>query len=70
MLGRKSRLSIESILLLYEAILEPMWTYGVKLWATAANSDIEVIQRFQKRYFRIIVNASWYVTGDTQRTIR
>jgi len=41
--------------------------YGaVQLWGTAANSNIEIIQRFQNKYLRIIVNASFgYVTNDT-----
>jgi len=52
-------------LLLYKAILEPIWTCGVQLWSTAANSNIEIIQRFQNKYLRIIVDASWYVINDT-----
>jgi len=35
------------------------------LWGTASNLNIEILERFQNRYFRIIVNASWYVTKDT-----
>jgi len=42
-----------------------IWTYGVQLWGTAFNSNIEIIQRFQNKYLRIIVNAPWYVTNDT-----
>jgi len=49
----------------YKAILEPIWTCSVQLWSTAANSNIEIIQRFQNKYLRIIVNASWYVISDT-----
>jgi len=26
---------------------------------------MEIIQRFQSKYFRIILNAPWYVTNDT-----
>jgi len=37
----------------------------VKLGGTTANSNIEIIQRFQNKYLRIIVNAPWYVTNDT-----
>jgi len=29
------------------------------------NSIIEILQRFQNKYLRIIINASWYVTNDT-----
>jgi len=61
LLGSKLQLSIENKLLLYKTIR----TYGIQLWGTAFNSNIEIIQRFQNRYLRIIVNAPWYVTNDT-----
>jgi len=64
MLGSISQLSIESKLL-YKAILKPIWTYGIQLWGTVANLNIEIIQRFQNKYLRIIVNAAWYITNDT-----
>jgi len=66
MLGSMSQLSIENKLLLYEAILKPIWTYGIQLWGTAANSNIEIIeiQRCQNKYLRFIVNAPWYATND------
>jgi len=50
---------------LHKAIFKPIWTYGVQLWGTAANSNIKIIERFQNKYLRIIVNAPWYVTNDT-----
>jgi len=50
LLGSKSQLSIESKLLLYKAILKPIWTYGVQLWGTASDSNMEIIQRFQNKY--------------------
>jgi len=52
---------------LYKAILKPIWTYNVQLWGTAANSNIEMIQRFQNKYLGIIINAPWSlnVTNDT-----
>jgi len=66
MLGSKPQLSIESKLLLYKVILKPIWTYyGVQLWGAAPNSNIQIIQRFQNKYLRIIVNAPCYVTNDT-----
>jgi len=63
--GSKSQLSIENKLLSYEAILKPIWTYSVQLWNTASDSNMEIIQRFQNKYLRIIVNAPWYVSDDT-----
>jgi len=45
--GRKSKLSLENKLLIYKTILKPIWTYGIPLWGTASNSNIEILQRFQ-----------------------
>jgi hypothetical protein len=43
-LGRKSELSIENTLLIYKTILKPIWTYGIPLWGTAINSNIEILK--------------------------
>jgi len=51
-------------LLLYKAIIKSIWAYGIQLWDTASNSNIEILQRFQNKFLRII-DASWYVTNDT-----
>jgi hypothetical protein len=42
LLGR-STLSIENKLLLYKAVLKPIWTCGIQLWGTASNSNIEIL---------------------------
>jgi len=61
--GRKSKLSLENKLLIYKPILNPIWTYGIPLWGTASNSNIEILQRFQNKVLRSIVNAPWYVSN-------
>jgi hypothetical protein len=61
LLGRHSRLSLDNKLLLYKTILKPVWTYGIELWGTASNSNIEILQRFQNTVLRVLVNAPWYV---------
>ncbi|PNF22850.1 hypothetical protein B7P43_G16778 [Cryptotermes secundus] len=61
MLGRHSELSTENKILLYKIILKPIWTYGIPLWGTASNSNIEILQRFQNMALRVLVNAPWYV---------
>jgi hypothetical protein len=38
-----------------------VWTYGIQLWGCAAQSTIAVIQRFQNKVLRDIVNAPWYI---------
>jgi hypothetical protein len=62
LLGKKSTLSVESKVL-YEAALKPIWTYGIQLWGPASNSNIEILQRFQSKTLRSILNASWYINN-------
>lgn len=64
LLGRRSQLSLSSKLLVYKAILKPIWTYGIQLWGTASHSNIEIIQRFQNKMLRMVTNAPWYVTNE------
>jgi hypothetical protein len=42
-------------------ILKAIWTYGIPLWGTASNSNIEIMQGFQNKVLRVLVNASWCV---------
>jgi hypothetical protein len=60
LLGRRSAISIESKLLLYKAALKPVWTYGIELWGTAANSNIKILQSFQSKTLQPILTAPWY----------
>jgi hypothetical protein len=60
-IGRKSQSSLENKLLVYKAIMKPIWTYGVQLWGSASNSNIETLERFKSKVLRIITDASWYV---------
>lgn len=61
---RKSKLKMENKLLLYSAILKPIWTYGIQLWGTASQSNIEIIQRYQNKMLRIITDAPWFVPNE------
>jgi hypothetical protein len=61
LLGLHSRLSLFNKLLLYKSILKPIWTYGIQLWGTASTSDIDILERFQSKALRLIVEAPWYV---------
>jgi hypothetical protein len=60
-IGRKSQLSLENKLLVYKAILKRIWTYGVKLWGSASNSTIKILEIFQSKVLRIITDAPRYV---------
>jgi len=59
-LRRKSQLSLENKLLLYKAILKPITSYGIQLCGTASNSSIDILERFQSKVLRIIIDAPWY----------
>jgi hypothetical protein len=64
LLGRKSNLSTSNKFLTYKAIRKPIWTYGIQLWGTTSNSNIEILERFQSKVLRLIVNAPWYVPNS------
>jgi hypothetical protein len=59
-----SRLSLPNKLLLYKFILKPIWTYGFQLWGTASTSNNEILERFQSKALRIIVDSPWYVPNN------
>lgn len=61
LLGRQSRLSLSNKLLVYKAIIKPIWTYGIELWGCASTSNIEILQRFQNTALRTISSAHWFV---------
>jgi hypothetical protein len=60
-IGRIWQLSLDNKLLVYKAFLKPIWTYGVKLWGSASNSNIEILERFKSKVLRIITDAPRYV---------
>lgn len=64
LLGRHSQLSIENKILLYKAIIKPIWYYGIQLWGTACRSNIDIIKRFQSKVLRSMVNAPWFVPNE------
>ena len=65
LIGRRSNLSTQNKIILYKAVIRPVWTYGIQLWETASNSNIEILQRFQSKTLRSLLNAPWYVTNET-----
>jgi hypothetical protein len=56
LLGQKSKLSTNNKLLIYKAILKPIWTYGIQPWGTASISNIEILKLFQPKALRVIVD--------------
>jgi hypothetical protein len=70
-LGHNYQLSVDNKLLIYKAILKPVWLYGCQLWGTASIPNIERTERFKSEVLRIIVNAScfvpnWVIQQDLQ----
>lgn len=61
LLGPKSQLSLENKIILYKTILKPVWTYGLQLWGTTSNSNIEILQRYQSKTLRLITDAPWFI---------
>jgi hypothetical protein len=44
------------------------WTHAIPLLGTASNSNIEILQRYQNKVLRAIVNASWYISNKVLHT--
>jgi hypothetical protein len=65
--GRKSLLSLSNKILLYKTMLKPIWTYGIQLWGTASTSNVEILERFQSKVLRLIVDTPWYVPNTIIR---
>jgi hypothetical protein len=65
LIGRKSKLTTENKLLLYKAIIKPIWSYGIQLWGCAKPSHTKIIQRIQSKILRMVFNARWYVSNQT-----
>ena len=63
LVGRKSQLSLYNKLIIYKVIIKPIWTYGIQLWGVACNSNMGIIQRFQSKTLRLMLDAPWYVTN-------
>jgi len=68
LIGKKSHLSVENKLLIYKAVIKPIWSYGIELWGCASKSIVIIMQRSQSKNFRAIANAPWYVTNHTLYT--
>ena len=63
-IGRRSNLSTQSKITLYKTMIKLVWTYGIQIWGTASNSNIEIFQRFQSKTLRSLIDAPWYVTNE------
>jgi hypothetical protein len=59
----KPKLSTSNKHLIYKTILKLIWTYGIQLWGAASTSNIEILERFESKALRMILDAPWYVSN-------
>jgi hypothetical protein len=50
-----------------KTIFKTIWTFGIQLLGTASTSNIEILERFQSKALRMIVDAPWYVPNTLVR---
>jgi hypothetical protein len=53
---------------MYKISLKPIWTYGIPLCGTVSNSNIEILQKYQNKVLRTIVNPPWCIPNKILRT--
>jgi hypothetical protein len=62
---KKYQLSMENKLLIYKTVLKPIWTYGIELWGCIKPSNTKILQTFQAKMLRSIINAPLFVSNQT-----
>lgn len=60
----RSKMNIDTKLLIYKSLLRPLWTYGIQLWGAAKPSNLRSIQAFQSICLRLVSSAPWYITNS------
>jgi hypothetical protein len=60
-IGRKSQLSLADKLLVYEAILKPIWTYDIQLWGNVSNYNIHILENVPVKSPTNSNRRPWYV---------
>jgi hypothetical protein len=65
LIGNRSQLSLENKVLLYKAILKPIWTYDIELWGCAKPSNTKILQSFQSKPLRNVTGAPWCISNKT-----
>jgi hypothetical protein len=67
LLERKSKLYTINKILIYNALLKPIWNYGIQLSNAASTSHMEILESVQSKLFRMIVDAPRYVPNTVIR---
>jgi hypothetical protein len=47
--------------------MKTIWAYTIQLWSTTSNSNIEILECFQSKVLRLIVDAHVYVLNSVIR---
>ena len=63
LLNKKSKMNINTKMIIYKTIIKPIWTYGIQLWGSACTSNLKIIDRCQSKIIREILGAPRYVTN-------
>jgi hypothetical protein len=71
LMGRRSGLSTHNRLVLYKQTVKSVWTYGIQLWGCTKPCNTAIIQRFQNKVLRNVIDAPWYVrNADHHRDLK
>lgn len=63
LIGNKSPLPDHCKMMVYKSILKPIWTYGIQLWGTASNGNIDILERFQNKTLRMMFNIPRHISN-------
>jgi hypothetical protein len=59
LLRQKLKLSTSNRLFIYKPILKPIWTYRIQHWDMDSTSNIGILESFQSKALRMVVDTSW-----------
>jgi hypothetical protein len=57
---KNSKLCTNNKRLIYKVIIRPILTYAAPAWSSASNTNIKLLQRFQNKILRLILNGDRY----------
>ena len=60
---KSSKVPLKNKILIYKAILKPIWIYGIQIWGSVADSNIAIFEGFQTKTLRLFANVPWYITN-------
>lgn len=53
--------------LLYKTIIKSIWRYGIQLWGGSSTPNLNLLEMFQSKILRSIVEALWFVPNSEIR---